>query len=328
MGKSTWTGAVSSDWDDPDNWSPSGVPGVNSDVVITSGAPVVSASIGTVNSITGSSDLSFESAGTNTVATLLENTGSLNVDAYGVEGGTVLNVGQTLTNSGSLTIGNRRLSASDEVTAAALDNTGSIRLTGSVGNQALLDVTDSAGFGTAGVLSGDVDLSRESAIEFASGQITSLANGASLGLDGADAFIEDSTAPGSNSALTGLASIGVGAILGLHNKAAVSTTGSLVSDELIRLDPIGGDGGSTLTVGGTLTSIRGIVIGNATLSAPDEVTAASLDNTVKIYLRGSSATQALLDVAGSAEFSTTGSLERPRVTGRRQRDRVHERADH
>ena len=48
-------------------------------------------------------------------------------------------------------------------------------------------------------------------IEFASGQITSLANGAQLTLDGNDAFIEDSTALGSNSALTGLASIGAGA---------------------------------------------------------------------------------------------------------------------
>ena len=75
MGKSTWTGAVSSDWDDANNWSPAGIPGVNSDVDIATGAPVASASIGTVNSITDSSDLSFESAGTKTVATTLDNTG-------------------------------------------------------------------------------------------------------------------------------------------------------------------------------------------------------------------------------------------------------------
>ena len=37
MSKSTWTGAVNSDWADPDNWSPAGVPGANSDVVIASG---------------------------------------------------------------------------------------------------------------------------------------------------------------------------------------------------------------------------------------------------------------------------------------------------
>ena len=40
-------------------------------------------------------------------------------------------------------------------------------------------------------------------------------------------------------------------------------------------------------------------IGNATLSAADAVTAASLDNTGSINLRGSSVNQALLDVAGS-----------------------------
>ena len=214
MSKSTWTGAVSSDWDDPDNWSPAGVPGAGSDVTIATGDAVASASIGTVNSITNSSDLSFESAGTNTVTTFLDNTGHLRVDANGGEGGTILNIGGTLTNSGPLRIGNATLSAPDEVTAASLDNTGTIYLTGSSANQALLDVTGSAGFGTAGVLSGYVRLAGDSAIEFASGEITSLAAGAHLGLNGNDAFIEDSTALGSNSALTGLASIGAGAFSG------------------------------------------------------------------------------------------------------------------
>ena len=62
---------------------PGGIPGAGSDVVINSGAPVASASIGTVNSITDSSDLSFESAGTNTVTTFLDNTGHLCVDHMG-----------------------------------------------------------------------------------------------------------------------------------------------------------------------------------------------------------------------------------------------------
>ena len=142
------------------------------------------------------------------------------------------------------------------MTAAALDNTGkgTIYLTGSSANQALLDVTGSAGFGTAGVLSGYVRLAGDSAIEFASGEITSLAAYAQLHLNGNDAFIEDSTALGSNSALTGLASIGAGAIFGLHNKAAVSTTGSLVNDGDIRLDIVAGSGGSSLTVAGALTN--------------------------------------------------------------------------
>ncbi len=230
MSKSTWTGAVSQDWDDPDNWSPAGVPGAGSDVVIATGAPVASASIGTVNSITDSSDLSFESAGTNTITTFLDDTGHLWVDHDAGEGGTILNIGGALTNSGHLVIGNATLSAPDAVTAASLDNTGRIYLIGSSANQALLDVTaGSAGFGAAGTLSGYVRLAGDSAIEFARGQITSLAASAHLGLVGTGAFVEDSTAPGSNSALTGLASIGDGASFALHDGAAVSTTGALVN---------------------------------------------------------------------------------------------------
>jgi hypothetical protein len=76
-------------------------------------------------------------------------------------------------------------------------------------------------------LSGYVRLAGDSAIEFVTGEITSLAAGAHLGLHGNDAFIEDSTALGSNSALSGLASIGRGARFKLHSGAAVSTTDTL-----------------------------------------------------------------------------------------------------
>ncbi len=165
MSKSAWTGAINSDWDDPDNWSPAGIPGVNSDVVIASGTPLAlaSASIGTVNSITDSSYLSFGSAGTNAVAAFLDDTGHLYVDAKGGDGGTILNIGGALT-SHYLSIGNATLSAPDEVTAASLDNMGKIYLTGSSADQALLDVAGSAGFGTAGVLSDYVRLAGDTAI--------------------------------------------------------------------------------------------------------------------------------------------------------------------
>jgi hypothetical protein len=310
MSASTWTGAVNSDWDDADNWSPAGVPGPDSDVTIATGAPapVASASIGTVNSITDSSDLSFESAGTNTVTTFLDDAGHLWVDHGAGEGGTTLNIGGTLTNSGDLVIGNTTLSASDEVTAAALDNTGRIYLIGSAADQALLDVAGSAGFGTAGVLSGYARLSGDSAIEFESGEITSLAAGSHLGLVGSDAFIEDSTAPGKNSALTGLASIGKRALFALHDGAKVSTTGALANDGDVVLDTNAGDGGSSLTLGGALTNSHYLGIGNATLSASDKVTATSFDNTGRIQLTGSGANQALLDVTGAAGFGAAGVL--------------------
>ena len=177
---------------------------------------------------------------------------------------------------------------------------------------ALLDVTGSAGFGAAGVLSGTVRLAGDSAIEFASGQITRLAGFAYLDLNGNDAFIEDGTKLGSNSALTGLASIGAGATFDLENKAAVSTTGALANDGNIEIDFDGGDGGSSLTLAGALTmSVGDLLIGNTTLSASDEVTATSLDNTGFIQLTGygQGANQALLDVTtGVAGFGTAGVL--------------------
>ena len=158
-------------------------------------------------------------------------------------------------------------------------------------------------------MSGYVRLVGDSAIEFGSGEITSLAKGAHLGLNGSDAFIEDSAAQGSNSALKGLALIGVGASFELHDEAAVSTTGALANDGHIRLDANPGDaGGSSLTLAGALTNSGTLAIGNTALSASDKVTAASLDNTGSINLTGSSANQALLDVSGSAGFGTAGVL--------------------
>ena len=127
--------------------------------------------------------------------------------------------------------------------------------------------------------------------------------------------------------VNGLASIGAGASLGLDNHAAVSTTGSLVNDGHLRLDLSPGDGGSSLTVGGTLTNNYALNIGNAALSASDKVTAAALDNTNAILLRGSSANQALLDVTGGAGFGAR-EPERCSATVRRYRYRVRERADH
>ena len=90
--------------EDPDNWTPAGVPGVNSDVVMASGMPVAlaSASIRTVNSITDLSELSFQSAGTNMVTTFLDDARHLWVDHNAGEGGTTLNIRGMLTNSNHL----------------------------------------------------------------------------------------------------------------------------------------------------------------------------------------------------------------------------------
>jgi hypothetical protein len=71
---------------------------------------------------------------------------------------------------------------------------------------------------------------------------------------------------GSNSALTGLASIGAGATFTLENKAAVSTTRALVNDGNLTLDPLG-SAGSTLSIGGALTNTGTLDIGSGGVSA-------------------------------------------------------------
>ena len=188
----------------------------------------------------------------------LANDGNVYLDRVGGNGGSSLTLAGALSNSGSLRIGNTKLSASDKVTAASLDNTSSINLIGSSANQALLDVTGSAGFGTARVLGSTIELAGDSAIEFASGQISTIAAFSHLYLSGDDAFIEDSNALGSNSALTGLTDV-AGSLTLSSTVASVSTTRrplAIANNGSVDVDP-GNDGGSSLTVAGALTNCVG-----------------------------------------------------------------------
>ena len=213
MTTAIWVGAVSSNWANPRNWLRKSPPNADSDVVLPAPgrSAVVTASFGTVGSITTSVNLAFDSAGTNLVTTTFDEEGSsgsptVAVDARAGAGGTDLEIGGALTIRGDLDIGNSRLSAPDEVAAASLANDGSIELTGGAVNQSLLDITSGlAGFGGAGKLTGAVSLSGASQIEFLRGR-TSVALSASLFLDGRDALVADSSRRGSNSALNGLSS--------------------------------------------------------------------------------------------------------------------------
>ncbi len=236
----------------------------------------------------------------------LANDGNVYLDNDYREGGSNLTVAGALTNSGYLSIGNSDLSTSDEVTAASLDNTGRIVLTGHYhgAKQALLDVTGGAGFGTVEVLSGDVELSYDSAIEFTSGQISTIGAGSQLTLDGKSASIEDSTALGSNSALAGLAN--VSGSLSLNEDASVSTTGSLVNGGTVELDNNYRSGGSNLTVAGTLTNTGLLEIGNRSLSSSDSVTANSFVNSGTVNLTGRGTNFAALDVSGAT--TNNGSI--------------------
>ena len=152
-------------------------------------------------------------------------------------------------------------------------------------------------------MSGSVTLGG-SAIEFASGQITTIAAGASLTL-GDGGFIEDSTALGSNSALTGLADIA--GSLTLESGASVST-GALTNSGSLLLDPgYPGTGGSTLSIGGTLTNTGILSIGGTySFYASDSVTAKSFVNSGTVKLTGAGAALAALNVSGA--ITNNGSI--------------------
>jgi hypothetical protein len=160
--------------------------------------------------------------------------------------------------------------------------------------------TGAAGFGTAGTVTGSVDLEFGSAIEFLSGQISTIATEATLDLNDSNDFVEDSTKLGSNSALTGLASIDADAGFELNNGASVSTTGPLANSGSVRVDAyFAGAGGSTLSIAGELTNGGTLEIGNSGLSSSDSVTAKSFDNSGTVDLTGNGTNLAALNVSGA-----------------------------
>ena len=141
---------------------------------------------------------------------------------------------------------------------------------------------------------GTVVLENNALLEFKSGQITTIDG--ELWLDGASARVADAGTLGSNSALTGLTS--VTGNFWLENGAKVTTTGnlSLTGNGTVELDGpnIGGSGGTSLTIGGTLTNSstngNGLYIGNTGITSADTVTvkgAGGLSNTGYINIVGS-----------------------------------------
>ncbi len=139
-----WTDS-SANWNTPGDWS-AGVPTASSDVVIIGGGnPQVTASFGTVNSIADSGQLDFNNAGASSVTggVSVNPPGALDLDASSGAGGSSLTVGGALTNSGTIAIGpsDNSLAAASTVTAASLDNTGTINLNGSSSAEATLNVT-------------------------------------------------------------------------------------------------------------------------------------------------------------------------------------------
>jgi hypothetical protein len=283
---------TTSTWNDSnDNWSTSadwtgGLPTSTSDVVVPVGDPQVTSAI-TINSLNDSAAVTFAGAGTCSVAAGVTNSGGLLVEDNGgiiSPVGTSLSIGGTLINSGTVGIGTDGLFAAVTVNATAINNfigatLGTLNVAGNTSHgirftpiSATLNIGSAAGFGTAGVLSGSVNISGNplgtGPIEFASGQITTIALNSELTLSGPDAFIADASNTTSSSALTGLSTI-TGA-LNLDN-APLSVSGALSVGGTMNIDDndgIRGPGGSSVSVGGMLSNSGSVGLGVSDVSAP------------------------------------------------------------
>ena len=316
-------------------WNPAGDPGPTDAVVINSGEPELLSGDAGINvasiSIGGSGFLAIQDPGaTQSVSgnVSLSGSGSLQLDGnnIGGPGGSSMTIGGTLTNTSTngngISIGNTGITSADTLTVngtGGLSNgsTSEINIEGSATVQATLNVANAAaGFGTAGTETGTVFLQNDALLEFKSGQITTV-NG-ELWLDGAKSFVADAGSTGSNSALTGLSTVSGNFFL--ENGATVAPTGnvSLTGNGVIELDGnnIGGPGGSSLTIGGNLTTPAPMA--TASMSAiPASRSADTLTvngtgglsngSTSEINIEGSATVQATLNVANAAAgFGTTG----------------------
>ena len=319
MATDNWTDN-SDNWDTPADWS-GGLPGSTSNVVINTGDPQVTASFGTIATLTDSANLTFIDAGASTVTGAVTNSGIITLDQYTDDGGSSLTIGGAFNNSGTLSIGpaNNTLTAASTVAAASVANLigttlGTIDLYGASAVKATLDVSSAAGLGAANTLYGNVNLSGDALLEFASGQITTIASRSELSLAGPSAFVADAGSLSSNSALTGLKTITGG--LYLYNGASETTSGALTNTGTISLDQYTDDGGASLIVGGAaLTNDGTISVGptNDTLTAASTIDAASIVNFIgttrgTINLFGSSTAEATLDLASAAGFGAASTL--------------------
>jgi len=291
-------------------------------------------------SIAAGSYLQLYNGATVSTTTALTNNGIIYVDSSGA-GGSALTIGGDLTNSGAIQIGVNApssLSAPTTVTATDLVNTttGSILLVGYAAagttSQATLDITSGSAPAT---WTGTANLGGDALLEFASGQITSIAAGATLTLNniyGAPSRVADASDTTSNSALTqlasnagtfellngnGLADQATGAFsnsgtFALQENATFSTPAGFTNSGGLYVDNGSGQGGSTVTIGGTLTNSNLVQIGpgDGSLSAPTMVTAADLNNTGTITLYGSGTNNASLKV--NTFDQTAGAARSPR----------------
>ena len=262
--------------------------------------------------------LELENGASVTTSGALTNRGAIALDGSSGDGGSFLNIKGTLTNSGTVQIGasDNTLSADSTIQAGSLANFngsayGTIDLFGSSTAQATLDVGSAAGFGAAGVLYGDVNLSGDALVEFRSGQITTIAADSALSLTGSHAFVMAASGTNLRNALAGLNS--VAGELDLANGATVGTSvrgGGLANSGMITLDGASGDGGSLLHVNEILTNSGIVSIGSSTgtQSANGTLITIGIVNTGTINLFGDQKANVNATVHVAGGFTNDGSV--------------------
>ena len=205
-------------------------------------------------------------------------------------------MGGALTNTGSVTIGNSSLSKAATVTAAGLANTGTINLAGGTAARATLDSTTAA----PATWTGSIFLSGDALLEFASGKITAIGSGGEISRSGPSTLVAVSTALTGNSALNGITS-NAGTFV-FSNGAGLSTPG-LTNTGTLYVDA-SGSGGSSLTIGGTLTNMGYVDVGNSGITAAATLTVTGLANSGTIYLTSGTAAAVLKDTGafGNTDF--------------------------
>jgi hypothetical protein len=289
------------------------------------GATNSNSALKSLTTIASNGELQMESGAsvTTTGALTVASGGYLGVDNAD-NGGSSLTLGGSLTNSGSMDVGNYYMTSPSNVkVTGTLTNTGTVQVDAgnTSGANALLNITGAA----PGTLTGTYQVSAyagSAAVEWGSGSITSIGNGASaagdVNLSGSSAYLEIG-ATNSNSALKSLTTIASNGQLQIQDGASVTTNGALTvaSGGYLGVDNAG-TGGSSLNVRGLLTNSGSMQVGNyymTSASAAGVGTSLLNNSTGTINVDGADATgvNAVLKVTGpslsnSGVINLTGSI--------------------
>jgi fibronectin-binding autotransporter adhesin len=248
----------------------------------------------------------------------LSNINFVGVDSFGAGGSSFTIGGAALTNGGTFNVGNSFITAASQVVVQNLSNTGTINITGGAAPARFL-----IGSAAPATLTGQFNLFGDALLRYASGAITKIGADGGLSLNGAASRVAVAPTPGSNSALTTLAS-NAGS-LDLENGASLATTVAFSNTGTGSLDVDTGffSGGSSLDLGGSLTNSGFVQIGNSGLIGATSVTAAALTNnasgqiqifgngvgdTATLTLTGASSNAGLIDINGGGVLALGGTL--------------------